>query len=246
MQRLIFLLALILSFGRGAIFSVLAPLLLGTITNKKRVVYVVILSVLLLPILGVVYGSFVEGRSTAEDFAMLTNGEYANYNTGYKAESTTFTYRIAWVYERLRYLSGKPVIEWLFGLGLVSEQDPLASSMYRFYVVDYGNQSNSFQLLYSADIGYGNFVTRFGILGTIAMLAIWAHLFKIFYHDRNNMLMLSALLFLVETILETFSSRGISETSTMIPFFLLLVYNKRSKQLMKNGKKPRGDIINRI
>lgn len=231
-QRAIFLLALILPFGRGALFSVVVPLLLGVFSNnKKMIITIIVFSILAFPLLSIVLESFSEGRNTMDDLQLIADGGYVDYTTGYKADSTSFTYRIAWLYERLRYIMNKPIIEWFFGLGLISEQDPLASQMYRFYVVDYGNQSENFQLLYSADIGYGNFITRFGILGTIAMMAIWIYLFKLFYRHKSNVLMMSALLLLIENFLETFASRGVSETSAMVPFFLLLVYYNKQQAL---------------
>lgn len=227
-QRGVFLLALILAFGRGAMFSVILPLLLGIYAGRKKaIISIIVVSVIALPVISIVFNSFVEGRDTTDDLKLLLNGGFVNYETGYTSGSTAFTYRIAWVYERLKYIVGRPMIEWLFGLGLVSEQDPLATAMYRFNVVDFRNESESFQLLYSSDIGFGNFITRFGILGTIVMFAIWGHLFKLFYSQKGHGLMLAGLLLLIENFLETFSSRGISETSALIPYFMLLSYHRR-------------------
>ena len=223
-QKIIYSLAILLSFGRTVTISSFGILIAAlSYRNKKYITWIVLILMFCYPFIAFLTDS-LNKRDSSLDIEMLAKGEYKNYTTGYKAESTTLTYRFAWVYERWEYIKQRPLIEQLFGLGFISEEDPEASRRYKFRVIDYGAQSDTFQLIYSADIAYGNFITRWGLLGTIVLLTIWFYLLSYFWKHRRNGLAYAALALWVYIFMCSFSSRGMSETNTMINFFALYAY----------------------
>lgn len=231
-QQIILISTLIFAFARSAIMTVFVPLGCGIMIKKpKYIKRIIIILIIVSPLMTFVLDSLNQ-RNTFGDIEYILNGDFKDYVTGWKNESTTMTYRFAWVYERYIKLQEMPILTWFFGFGWISEVDPLASKMYSFNIIDYGGESDTFQLLYSADIGFGNFITRFGILGTLAMLYVWITLFKQFWRHKEHPIMFSALLYLINLFFDTFASRGISETYTMIPFLLLYSYYK-SNELQK-------------
>lgn len=235
-QKLIYSLSILLSFGRTATVSSFGILIAAlSFRKKKNIAWIVLACVLCYPLISFLSDT-MNKRDSSLDMEMIAKGEYKNYTTGYTGESTTMTYRFAWVYERWEYIKRRPLIEQLFGLGFISEKDPEALKRYRFRVVDYGNLSDSFQLIYSADIAYGNFITRWGLLGTIVMLSIWFYLLSFFWENRKNNLAYAALALWLYVFICSFSSRGMSETYTMIDFFAIYAYlnllnNKKNETL---------------
>ena len=239
-QKLIYSLSILLSFGRTAIVTSFGVLIAALCyKNKKNIAWIILAIIFCYPFISFLSDS-MNKRDSSLDMEMIAKGEYKNYTTGYKAEATTMTYRFAWVYERWEYIKERPLIEQLFGLGFISEEDPEAIKRYKFRVVDYGAESDSFQLIYSADIAFGNFITRWGLLGTIALLSVWLHLLSFFWKNRKNELAYTALALWIYIFICSFSSRGMSETNTMINFFAIYAYcnvlnNKKNETLNHNS-----------
>ena len=238
-QKLIYSLSILFSFGRTATitsFGILVAAL--SFRNKKYIAWIILAFILCYPLITFMTDT-MKKRDSSLDMEMIAKGEYKNYTTGYKAESTTMTYRFAWVYERWEYIKERPLIEQLFGLGFISEEDPEALKRYKFRVIDYGAQSDTFQLIYSSDIAFGNFITRWGLLGTIILLSIWFYLFSFFWKNRSNGLAYAALTLWLYLFINNFSSRGMSETNSMINFFALYAYcnlliNQKNETLNHN------------
>lgn len=228
-KRILYPLSILLSFGRTAIGLSFSTALLGVgLKRRNYIKWIALALIILSPLISLVQGSFAE-RNSGGDFELIEKGEYRNYQTGYKSESTTLLYRVAWVYERASYLAKQNIAEQCFGLGLISDQDPDALRMYPFQVRGYGGEFD-FQILYSYDIGWGNLVTRFGILGSISLLSIWIYLGLFFWKRRNNELMFASFLYWLFFMVQTISGQGFSETRNLIPFYVLYVLYTKSKQ----------------
>ena len=223
-QKLIYSLSILLSFGRTAIITSFGILIAAlSLRKKKNMVWIILACVLCYPLISFLSDT-MNKRDSSLDVEMISKGEYKNYTTGHKAETTTMTYRFAWVYERWEYIKQRPLIEQLFGLGFISEEDPEALKRYRFRVIDYGAESDTFQLIYSADIAFGNLITRWGLLGSLILFSVWFHLLAFFWKNRKNNLAYAALAFWLYTFMGNFSSRAMSETNTMINFFAIYAY----------------------
>lgn len=219
-HKYIYGLTLLLTFQRTTlIVYIIVILLIIALERRRYLKWIVIGSVVFLPLITYVLDSFKK-RDTWSDIEMLFNGGYKNYSTGWNDEASTLTYRVAWVYERLEYLSNRPFVESLFGMGYLSDQDKSINDKYKFLVRGYGGEYN-IQILYSFDIAWGNFVTRFGIVGTLIMLAIWWHMFRQFWKSRSNGIALVGAVYILSLFGRSIAGTEISETLSMIMFFLL-------------------------
>ena len=239
-QKIIYSLSILLSFGRTATITAFGILVAAlSFKKKKYIAWIILAFILLYPVITFISDT-MNKRDSSVDMEMIAKGEYKNYTTGYKAESTTMTYRFAWVYERWEYIKARPLIEKLFGLGFISEEDPEALKRYRFRVVDYGAQSDTFQLIYSSDIAFGNFITRWGLLGSVLLLSVWFNLLSFFWKNRQNDLAYAALALWLYLFICNFSSRGMSETNTMINFFAIYAYfntlNKTKNETINHNR----------
>ena len=228
-KRVVYPLSILLSFGRASTVVSFATALFGVgIKRRSYIKWIALALVVLSPLISLVQGSFEE-RNSGGDMEAIKNGEYKNYQTGNNNESSTMTYRLAWLYERASYLAEQNIAEQCFGLGLISDKDPEVLGMYPFQVRGY-NGRYDFQILYSYDIGWGNLVTRFGILGSICLLSVWLYLGLFFWKHRDNDLMFAAFLCWTTIVVGTFSGQGISETHSLIPYYILYVLYTKSKQ----------------
>ena len=228
-KRIVYPLSILLSFGRSSTVVSFATALFGVGLKKRSYIkWIALALVVLSPLISLVQGSF-KARNSEGDMEAIMNGEYKNYATSSSNETSTMTYRLAWLYERASYLAEQSIAEQCFGLGLISDKDPDVLKMYPFQVRGYGGEYD-FQILYSYDIGWGNLVTRFGILGSICLLSIWLYLGLFFWKHRDNNLMFAAFLCWMTTIVGSFSGQGISETHSLIAYYVLYVLYTKSNQ----------------
>lgn len=224
-NKVVYSLAILLSFGRTAIAFSFGILLLGiTLTKKQYIKWVILLSIILLPAIGIISKSF-SNRNSSSDIEMIINGDFRDYQTGSKSEASTMTYRVAWIYERFDYLMSQPFVEQCFGLGYISDEDKNINKYYKFQICGYQGEDD-FQILYSFDIAWGNFVTRFGIIGTIIMLSIWIKFLFFFWKHKNNDIAFGSFLYIIYLFCNSIASQSISETVNMIPIFILYIIVK--------------------
>lgn len=239
--KLLFLVALLATLGRSSILISLCLLVVGyCIKNKKYIIYFIPSVVILAPVFIYVLASDIS-RGMGDDLAQLTGGGYKDYQSGSR-DGATLTYRIAWFYERLQYLQNRPLVEQMFGMGFISDIDKDIYKYYEFYIEDYEPGNKNYQILYSYDISWGNFVTRYGILGTFIYLCIWYKLGCFLSRNKKscNWLGLAFLLFLFKVILGGVTSNEFSNTVSLLPFFLIyaLIYksNKNEKTIDNNNQ----------
>lgn len=233
---IVYTVSVILSFGRTMIITTFSMLICGALMQKqnKRVrKQIIVIGIVLLPIASIFLTSMSE-RNTLGDLEEILAGDFRSYTTGYTygKEETTMLFRFAWVYERAEYLSHRPLIESIMGLAYISDQDPMVWDYYHFDVNDYGNKNMS-QIIYSYDISWGNFITRFGILGTVLMLSLWLFLLRFFWKTRNNPFGLVGFLMLICVIITSFAGINLSSPGSFIKFFIiyLLIQKQKDSQL---------------
>ena len=222
----------LLTFGRTAILTTLSALLIGVCWKRKKLIkWVIVGGVLLLPLIGLIGISF-SNRGTGGDLSGIMQGEYKNYTTGYRGEGqeTTLLYRIAWVYERAKYLAGRPFIEQLMGMPYVSDSSPLIQKYNHFRVLDYGGK-NDMQILRSYDIAWGNLVTQFGILGSVVLLSLWVSLGVYFYRHRDNPLAFAAFIYFLSFFMGSIGGMAFTALKEILPFFLLYLLIKKDPSM---------------
>ena len=107
---------------------------------------------------------------------------FKDYNMG---EGGTLTYRIAWVYERFDYLIHRPIGEQIFGLGLISDSQPIVNKKYNFMIGLRDESTGETYQLYTPDISYGNLLSRHGFVGSIIYLCMLVNFAIFLYKDRK-------------------------------------------------------------
>ena len=220
----IYVLMRLLSVGRTAILTTLGAVFLGVIWKRKRYIkWFVVGGFLLLPVLMIVQTT-LENRGTGGDIEGILRGDYKRYLTGYRSgeESTTMLYRFAWVYERAEYLANRPFVEQLMGLPYISDHSPLIRKYVRFDVNSY-NGTDDDQILRSYDIAWGNLITQFGILGSIALLNLWVFMGWKFYQYRHHPLAFAALIYFIAFFMESIAGMGFTQLKQIVPFFVLYI-----------------------
>lgn len=235
--RGVFLLALLCTLGRTQIGIGISGLLILLLLNGKvgKVFqFAVLFIIILLPFSDMIEQRF-SGGGTKEDLARVTSKDYIDYKGG----DGTFIYRIAWMYERMEYMKGRPWDENLFGLGLILEGDPQVYKMYDF-IIGLKNSDGYTSQLSTPDIAYGEILTRLGYLGGILYIGIILSMMSFFFKCRNDSLLckLSFCLLLMGMFM-SFSGSTMAQPKNLSIYFLLLVlvlkYKYGSQSISRNS-----------
>lgn len=220
LYRFIFFFCSILSLSRTLMLTTLTSVLLVLYWSgkgRKNIKILLILFMLFIPLGSIIMDRFEKGN-TGSDFSAILNGNYRKYEMG---EDGTFTYRLAWVYERLDYLIGRPIDEQIFGLGFMSDKIEKSKQLYNFkvnitfYEIGYTAQ------LRTPDISYGTLIAYLGFAGTVLYLGFLVFLFLYFYKRKNiSPLFLTAAVMLATTFITSFSSDTLSNATKLAIFFI--------------------------
>lgn len=227
-SALIFLVTLISTQGRTRIGITLSVVALGLLMTGKisgYLRYIVILLIGILPFSDLLLSRF-EGNdrhSTKSDLEQILSGDFKKIAMGHGKLSGTMTFRFAWIYERMEYLSHRPVSENIFGLGLISDsQYETVRSRYNFNMGLHNSEGHKIQL-YTPDSAWGNLVSSFGYMGGALILLLWFHLIKLFYKKRKYSPYIYACFFsIIALLLNSFSGEGCSRTATFAIYFCVL------------------------
>lgn len=219
----IYVLMRLLTMGRTAILTTMGPLLLGICwMRRKYIKWIVVGAVLLTPVLAMVQNSF-ESRGTGGDIEGILRGDYKHYVVGHKGagEETTMLYRVAWVYERIIYLSERPLIEQLMGLPYIPDEEASLIRKYCIFSINNYDRTDDDQILNSYDIALGNCVTRFGLLGTVILLSFWGYIWFFFYRNRRHPVAFAALIYSISFALGSIAGTGFADLRNTVVFFAL-------------------------
>ncbi len=218
--RILFFVALMCTLGRTGIFVGIFSVILALYLKGgwgKSVKYLMILALFFLPFAGMIGDRFEKGE-TSEDFDTILKG---SYGADYTRDGGTMTYRLAWVYERWDYLMDRPFSEQLFGLGFISDYQYVSNKMYNFRVGIYDEAIQNIVQLTTADISYGNILSRLGFLGGIIYLIFIFQLIKrLFIYRKQSILILIACVLLITNIVSSMSGSQLSEPQTFVVYFL--------------------------
>ncbi len=245
--------ALLCTLGRTQIFSVLFMIVVGFFIRGRLTVFVkyaLIFSILLIP----VYNSLVT-RFGGEDYTskISTTEEIRNILNGSVEESVmsgsaknqgTMNYRLAWVYERMLYLSERPIGEKIFGLGMINDsQTETVQRMYNFKIGRYFSEDDKTTKaqMGTPDTSYGNLLTRFGYVGGSVLLFLWIYIAYFAWKSRKKDEWMFVLFLLTSAyILLSFSGNLISD-----PKNLSIVYYIITLSLWRQAEKEEseGDVV---
>lgn len=219
LYRILFFVTVMCTLGRTFIFTTILSVLLAVMLNGKAanmLKTIFILGLLFLPFMEIIEQRF-EGGGTESDFEAIQGGAYEDYQGG-----GTMTYRMAWIYERYDYLKSRPLGEKIFGLGFISNSQPIVYQMYDFKIGIVDEDGNVSQL-YSPDTSYGNLLTKLGFVGGIVYLVFVFSVFYFFYGIRKkNPLYAACAAHLLFLIITGFSGSSMSEPRNFSIYFLAL------------------------
>lgn len=232
------LIALFCTQGRTFIIGTLIVILVGLYLNSsfsKAMKYVILGTIVIIPFMPILIERFESGdKSSANDLISILNGDFMKTNSQF---SGTMTYRFALVYERMSYLTNRPIGEQIFGMGLLSDQQTqLVRRMYNFQIGLRDRETGDIAQLSTPDIAYGNLICRLGFVGMILYLAIWGvMLFQSYKNKKQDALVFCLFLYLLNFIFTSFSGATISYSETIILPMLLIAYMDNEKEKTRNN-----------
>lgn len=238
LYRAIFLVALVCTLGRTGIFSTLMIVILSMLflgKASKLLKTIAIVGFLLIPFIGMISERFDSG-GTSEDLSALSASGFKDYNMG---EGGTLTYRIAWVYERFDYLIHRPIGEQIFGLGLISDSQPIVNKKYNFMIGLRDESTGETYQLYTPDISYGNLLSRHGFVGSIIYLCMLVNFAIFLYKDRKaNAFTIVCSAMIIMLFVGSISGSALSEPKNFVMYFIAMatIFQKYSEYPFKREK----------
>lgn len=224
---IVFLLAIFLSNGRTSIFVMILTFifiafLCGNIKQNVGLIAFFVLSFLFVQ--PYVMSRMENSGKTSEDLTLVLRGAYhqADYQS---KDGYTMLYRFAWINERWKYLSDRPLIEKLYGLGLLPDEHPMIKKKYHFRYGLVDEDTGYTAQMRTPDIAWGNFLTCYGLLGTALFFIFYFSIVKNTYKLRkyNN---LATILFVTLSMMlvSSFSGALLSEPYSLVGLFLFYNY----------------------
>lgn len=254
-NTMIFFLALLCTQGRIEIFSGILMILIGFLMRGRLSVfgkYAIIFGIALIPVFGSISerleGNETSDISTKDELKGLFNGTIREtaMSGEYKGKGT-FNYRLAWIYERMLYLSERPIGEKIYGLGMISEsQRELINKRYNFKLGMFLEDGERCQLS-TPDIAYGNYLTQYGYVGGLMFFMIWVQIMIFGWKNRKKDEWMF-LLFLLTAgyIIRSFSGEYISNPKNLFTSYLLITlfyYRQKEKEQLDSTDNTEEETI---
>ncbi len=237
----VFSVALIATLGRTQIGMTFGVVLLGLLlkgkanTLLKVLIISGILSVPFMEILNLRFeGKY--GNDTESEVKSIFSGGIADMANGDYTDEGTLTYRFAWIYERMLYLSNRPFGESVFGLGLISDsQTETVQAMYHFNLGLY-NEDGFKQQMTTPDISYGNLLSKYGYVGGFLYLFVWFYLLGFFFIHRKHLdYAFVGFLLVLDLMLISIAGTSVSDQGNLIfPFMIFIYVNNTIKGVWKD------------
>lgn len=230
---MIFAAALLCTLGRVQITSVIFMTIIGFLMRGRLTVFVkyaLVFSLALIPLSdsismrfsGEDYGS----NSATEEIKNIMNGSVQEtVLTGDIKGKGTMNYRLAWIFERMLYLSERPIGEKIFGLGMISDsQIETVQRMYNFRVGrEQTEDSNAIGQLSTPDTSYGNLLSKFGYVGGTVFFILWVTIMIYGWKNRKkDEWMFILFLITADMIILSFSGDVISNPKYLSILYLII------------------------
>lgn len=227
---IVFLLAIFLSNGRTSIMVMLMTFVgisffSGKLKQSLRML--VVLGIVFLFVQPLVFSRMDHGGKTSEDISLVLDRDF--HKADYQSQNGyTLLYRFAWINERWEYLSRRPVIESLFGLGLLTDEHPVVQRKYHFRFGLVNETTGQTAQIRTPDIAWGNFLTCYGFLGSFLFFVFYGNLIKVAYKLRH-FIGLANILFVMMcmSLIGSFSGASLSEPYSLVGQFLFFNYIKK-------------------
>lgn len=178
---------------------------------------------MILPFLDMVT-SRLEGNETDGDVEAVFNGDFVRLVKERGRPTGTMEYRFAWIYERSSYLAERPVGEQFFGLGMISDSQPIVYKKYNFF---YGLPNDKVGLPYqlgTPDVSLGDMIAKYGFGGSVILYCIWFSLLFYFYkNQKGSPYAFVGFIFILSTIVGSISNNSLAKTSNLIYYLMIFL-----------------------
>jgi hypothetical protein len=186
----ILILALFFTFHRswiGVFFGSVIIAYVLKLPRLQQIRFVIVAAILGVLLGGFVGAKFMQSRAYA-DFQNIAAGNYATFADETDMDDlveSTFTFRIAHLYERNEYIQEHP-ITMLFGAGLLQDDSNQVDKLFDFKVGLLDELTGSTIQVGTGDISYSLLILQYGYLGTVLIMALFIYLMVFFYKKREN------------------------------------------------------------
>jgi len=187
-STVIFVAAFLGSFYRTFAIILLLCLLIALLLRCKKSVGIATLSVLALGALYFVifFGQSFANSKTVLDIKKVVSGEVLDSDIAYdNMMGSSFTFRIAHFLERNQYVYEDRAARFL-GVGLMTEDSKVTYNTFEFNVGLLEEMTSNINQIDTADISYSPLIMRYGYLGTLINLSLYAYLTIFFFKKRKN------------------------------------------------------------
>jgi hypothetical protein len=233
---LLLILALLGAFHRSLAGVFFITLLVGYALKLSRIRKIQFLSGLgIILICGISFTGLQLMRSrTFTDLQLIANGNFAEVEEIdiEDFQKSTFTFRIALLYERNQYILDRPQAM-LLGAGLIPENSKKAK-MFDFKIGLIDDITNEVVQTESGDISYVNLIFKLGYLGTALYLLLLIFFAVFFYKNRNNKYGLVSFLFGIQSFGVSFFSGNLLLPATyllpLVSYFIIKKTDNHSDQ----------------
>ena len=201
------------------------------INVEKTLKNAFVLIILFIPFISTISSRFEKG-GTDNDIQLLLEGKY---DDRYETEgNATMTYRLAWLYERTSYLIERPIGEQIFGMGLISDSQPIVQKIYNFRLGLEDQTTGFLSQLSTADISYGNLICKLGFVGTFIYLYMIISIAIFFYRRKelNPIFSICAATLMMLFVLGI-SGGGLSNINNFVYLFIFIaLYKSHNKRII--------------
>ena len=233
-SAMIFTLALLGAFHRSLIGFFFLSVLIGWILTlpKLRRMQIFVVGTFLTVFVAVFVGNQLSKSRTFADLQKVLAGDFAEMNIDMSDLSeSTFTFRMAHLFERNQYLIENPKAMF-FGGGLVTEDSKNIDKMFDFKVGLVQELTGTTTQVDTGDISYSVLLLRFGYLGTMLNLALFIFLMYYFYKNRDHEYAKFSFLYFVLIFGTSFFSPNLSlPISFLLPIISYCIVRKEKSEV---------------
>jgi hypothetical protein len=221
------------AFHRSLQGFFLLALLIGfalKLPRLRRLQFLSILTALLIGAISVAGFQFMNTQ-TFLDLQNIQKGYYADVEEIdiENFQNSTFTFRLAILYERNQYLWEHPE-NLLLGVGLIAEDSHKASTLdFQVGLVD--EITDKAAQIDCGDISYPSMIFRIGYLGTAFYLMLLIYLTVFFYKNRNHKYGFVSFLFWILSFgVSLFSSNLLLPATYLLPLIAYVIIRKTEQE----------------
>jgi len=229
----VLILALLGAFHRSISGLLPFSILLGFILKLPHIRKIQVLSVLLTVVIGSTLFAgirFMDSR-TYKDLQFIRKGLYTEVEDIDPDDflKSTFTFRIAIMYERNQYLWDHPE-NLMLGIGLIPEDSPQVNK-YDFKIGLLDEVKETTIQIDCGDISYPSMILRLGYLGTAIYLTLLIYLTVFFYKNHKNKYGLVSFVYMIFSFgVSFFSSNLLLPATYLMPLITYCIIQKTKEE----------------